>query len=101
MSLPLVGMGANGLNLMAYTVESTATFDKEFTKRHSDKTAWLQTTKEKLKENPYCGKPLGDRLHGLWQLRTGPFRLWYEIDNAERKVTLKFILHKNKAEKLY
>ena len=86
---------------MTYSVKSTEPFEKEFSKHHKDKKEWLQTIKQRLEGNPECGKPLGGRLYGLWQLRTGPFRVWYEINNVEKTVTLKVILHKNEAEKLY
>ncbi len=86
---------------MAYTVEVTEPFEKEFEKKHRDKKEWLEQTKEKLEQDPELGKPLGGRLHGIWQLRIGPFRVWYEINNNEKKVILKAILHKNEAEQRY
>jgi len=86
---------------MSYTVKSTEPFEKEFEKRHRDKKEWLENIKERLEEKPESGKPLGGRLHGIWQLRIGPFRIWYEINTIEKTVTLKAILHKNEAEKLY
>ena len=41
------------------------------------------------------------KLHGLWQLRIGPFRVWYEINEEQKKVTLRAILHKDEAKKFY
>lgn len=89
------------IGIMAYTVETTETFEKEFRKRHSDKKEWLQRMAERLAQDPEFGKPLRGRLHGIWQLRIDPFRVWYEIDDKNKKVTLKAILHKKEAEKLY
>ncbi|TAL48025.1 type II toxin-antitoxin system RelE/ParE family toxin [archaeon] len=86
---------------MPYAVETTETFDKEFKQKHRDKVEWLKKIKEKLKDNPECGKPLRGRLHGIWQVRIGPFRVWYEINHVEGKVTLKTILHKDDAVGLY
>jgi mRNA interferase RelE/StbE len=86
---------------MAYTVESTETFEREFAKHHRDRVEWLKRTVEKLEQNPQLGKPLRGRLHGTWQLRVDPFRVWYEINDREKKVTLKAILHKKAAERLY
>ena len=86
---------------MAYTVELTETFEKESSKHHKDKKEWLQRTIERLEQNPEFGKPLRGRLYGIWQLRTDPFRVWYEIDDKNKKVTLKAILHKKEAERRY
>jgi mRNA interferase RelE/StbE len=86
---------------MTYTVDSTETFEKEFSKHHKDKKEWLQRTIERLEQNPEFGKPLRGRLYGIWQLRMDPFRVWYEIDDKNKKVTLKAILHKKEAERHY
>ena len=86
---------------MAYIVESTEPFAKEFYKRHKDKWERLERMKEKLKDAPESGKPLSGKLHGLWQLRIDSFRIWYVIDEKEKKVTLKMILHKSEAKRLY
>lgn len=86
---------------MAYTVESTDTFEREFTKHHRDKKEWLKRMIERLEQDPEFGKPLRGRLHGIWQLRIDPFRIWYEIDDRNKKVKLKAILHKKEAERLY
>ena len=86
---------------MSYVVETTEAFEKEFAKKHRDKVDWLKKIKEKLKENPEYGKPLRGRLHGLWQLRIGSFRVWYEINHIAKKVILKAIYHKDEAVKHY
>ena len=52
-------------------------------------------------QEPQSGKPLRGKLHGLWQLRIGPFRVWYEINEEQKKVTLRAILHKDEAKKYY
>ena len=41
---------------------------------------------EWLEQEPQLGKPLRDKLHGLWQLRIGPFRVWYEINEEQKKL---------------
>ena len=86
---------------MGYRVELTESFEKEFTKNHRDKKEWLERMIERLEQEPQFGKPLRGKLHGLWQLRIGPFRVWYEINEEERKVTLRAILHKDDAMKYY
>jgi mRNA interferase RelE/StbE len=86
---------------VTYVVESTEAFEKEFSRNHKDKKEWLLRMIVKLEKDPQSGKPLRGKLHGLWQFRTGPFRIWYEINEKEKKVTLRAILHKNDAKKNY
>ena len=56
---------------------------------------------ENEEQEPQSGKPLRGKLHGLWQLRIGPFRVWYEINEEQKKVILRAILHKDEAKKYY
>jgi len=56
---------------------------------------------EKLEHEPQFGKPLRGKLHGIWQLRIGTFRVWYEISYKVMKVILRAILHKDEAKKFY
>ncbi len=86
---------------MTYTVETTETFEREFKKKHKDKIEWLKKIKEKLQQYPEYGKPLKSRLYGIWQIRIGSFRLWYEINHIDKKVKLRAILHKDEVEKYY
>lgn len=86
---------------MKYSVKVTDSFAKDFFKNHKDKKEWLERTIERLEKDPQYGKPLRGRLHGTWQLRTGPFRLWYEINEEEKKVTLKVFLNKNDVKRNY
>ncbi len=66
-----------------------------------DRKEWLAHVIDRVEQNPKFGKPLGGRLYGIWQLRMDPFRIWYEIDDENRKVTFKVILHKKEAERAY
>ncbi len=86
---------------MAYTVETTETFEKEFAKHHRERKEWLKRMISRLEENPEFGKSLRGRLSGLWQLQLGSFRVWYEINEKEKKVTLKAIFNKDEAKRLY
>ena len=79
----------------------TETFEKEFSSYHRDRKDLLRKIIGKLEEEPQSGKPLRGKLHGLWQLRSGPFRIWYEINEKEKTVTLRAILHKDEARKFY
>ena len=86
---------------MSYKVELAESFAKEFSRKHKDKKEWLERMIERLEQEPQFGKPLRGNLHGLWQLRIGPFRVWYEINTEEKRVTLRAILHKDDAMKYY
>ena len=86
---------------MPYTVMMTETFEKEFSSHHRDRKELLRKIIGKLEEEPQSGKPLRGKLHGLWQLRSGPFRIWYEINEKEKTVTLRAVLHKDEARKFY
>jgi mRNA interferase RelE/StbE len=88
---------------MSYTVESTEAFEKEFSRNHKDEKEWLLRMTERLEQEqePQSGKPLRGKLHGLWQLRIGSFRVWYEINEEQKKVTLRAIIHKDEAKKYY
>jgi plasmid stabilization system protein ParE len=55
---------------------------------------------ERLEQEPQSGKPLRGKLHGLWQLRIGPFRVWYEINEEQKKATLRAMLHKDEARSI-
>lgn len=86
---------------MAYTVETTEIFDREF-KKHKGKREELESIKAKLVQYPdKYGKPLSGRLHGIWQERMGHFRIWYIIDKSNKRVVLIAFKHKNKAKHLY
>lgn len=88
---------------MRYEVETTESFDKEFKKKHKDKTDYLESVISKLEKYPdKYGKPLRGRLHGTWQIRLGDkFRIWYEINEDRKKVTLKAVYHAKEAKKRY
>ena len=56
---------------------------------------------ERSEEDPQSGKALREKLHELWQLRTVPFRVRYEINEEEKRVILRAILRKDDAKKNY
>lgn len=87
---------------MGYNVKATKTFEKEFRRKHKGKKNHLGIIISKLEKHPgIYGKPLGGHLHGIWQIRLGDqFRVWYEIDEVGKGVTLKAVLHKEEAKKL-
>jgi len=52
---------------------------KFFTKLNTFDQKTIGKKIEKLKSNPELGKPLTGNLSGLWSLRTGKYRILYEI----------------------
>jgi len=64
-------------------------FDKEIQRRSFKKV-------EKLKVNPYYGKPLRYNLTGAWELYfEKSFRILYSIDKNNKKVIIESIWHKD------
>ena len=61
----------------------------------------MVATHDRLERDPQSGKPMGVKLHELWQLRISTFRVWYEINEEQKKVTVRAILHKDEEKKYY
>jgi mRNA interferase RelE/StbE len=86
---------------MTYIVKTTETFEREF-KKKKIKRDNLEIIISKLEKYPEIyGKPLRGHLHGIWQIRMGKFRVWYEINEENKEVILKAVFHKKEAEKFY
>lgn len=64
-------------------------FDREIQRRFFRKV-------ERLKLNPFQGKPLRYALSGTWELYfEKSFRILYSIDKNQKKVIIESILHKD------
>jgi mRNA interferase RelE/StbE len=50
---------------------------------------------EKLKENPYAGKPLSYDLAGLRSLRVGKYRVIYKVDEKNKIIWLVSVGHRD------
>lgn len=86
---------------MSYEVRTTEKFDKDL-KKHKGNEKQLEAIKVKLSQYPdKYGKPLSGRLHGIWQERTGPFRVWYVIQEDDKRVILIAFMHKKEAKEMY
>jgi mRNA-degrading endonuclease RelE of RelBE toxin-antitoxin system len=56
---------------------------------------------QKLREDPRVGKPLRKPLAGIWEVYfEHRFRLLYEIDEANKRVIIKGLRHKDEMENL-
>lgn len=47
------------------------------------------------------GKHLKAPLHPLMQVRAGKYRIWYEVNNPEKRVYIEYVKPKEKAEEFY
>ena len=69
---------------------------KDLTKKDKPLRERVIKSIEKLKENPYAGKPLSYDLAGLRSLRVGKYRIIYKIDEENKIIYLISIGHREK-----
>lgn len=88
---------------MSYTVVVTEEVEEKLDKKYSDRRDEFASQIDKLEDFPEKrGKPLGGRLHGVWQIRFGRGdRIWYKIDEGDETVTVINLLSKKEAEERY
>lgn len=85
---------------MSYQVEIKEPAEKEIKKLDKSKAKEIIKQIEKLKKYPdRYGKPLRGRLSGLWQLRSGKYRIWYTIE--DKTVYIRAVKHKKETKKYY
>lgn len=85
---------------MSYTVEIKESAEEEIKNLDNSKRQDIIGQLEKLEEYPEkYGKPLKGRLNGLWQLRSGDFRIWYTVE--DQKVLVNAVKHKKNAKDYY
>jgi mRNA-degrading endonuclease RelE of RelBE toxin-antitoxin system len=83
-----------------YEVRITEPVEEEI--KRMDKITVMELFKQfkKLEKYPdMYGKPLRGSLSGLWQLRSGKYRIWYTIENDI--VYIRAIKHKDEVKKYY
>jgi len=56
---------------------------------------------QKLKDNPYSGKPLEKELSGYHSLRTKRFRIIYKIDHDNKTVQIHYVGHRKDLYELF
>ena len=85
---------------MSYQVEIKESAEQEIKKLDNSKQQEILSQLDKLEDYPKkYGKPLRGKLSGLWQLRSGDFRIWYSIEND--KVQVNAVKHKEDAKDYY
>lgn len=85
---------------MSYEVKIKVPAEEELKKLDSDKQDEILKQMEKLENYPdKYGKPLRGNLSGLWQLRSGKYRIWYTIE--DETVFVRAVKHKEDAKEYY
>lgn len=85
---------------MNYDVEIKESAEKEIKKLDNNKRKEIIKQLEKLEKYPKkYGKPLRGQLNGLWQLRSGKYRIWYTLN--EDTVEVRAVKHKEDAKDYY
>lgn len=85
---------------MNYDVEIKESAEKEIKKLNNNKRKEIIKQLEKLEKYPKkYGKPLRGQLNGLWQLRSGKYRIWYTLN--EDTVEVRAVKHKEDAKDYY
>ncbi len=80
-----------------WTIKPSKEFKKRFkdlTKKDGPLKERILKSLEKLKENPYAGKPLSYDLAGLRSLRVGKYRIIYKVDENNKIIWLVSIGHR-------
>jgi len=81
---------------MSYEVRIKESAEKKIKDLDSDKRAEIFSQMEKLEDFPEkYGKPLRGSLSGLWQLRSGKYRIWYTVE--EEVVEVRAVKHREDA----
>jgi len=80
-----------------WNVKATKEFERSFrdlTKKDKQLRERIIKSIEKLKDNPYLGKPLSRNLAGLRSLRVGKYRVIYKIDEENKVIWLITVGHR-------
>ena len=86
---------------MSYQVQIKESAEKEIKKLDNSKRQEIISQLDKLEKYPkkYV-KPLRGKINGLWQLRSGDFRIWYTVKN-DKLVEVNAVKHKEDAKNYY
>lgn len=85
---------------MTYRVVTTPNFEKETRVLFKKDPSLLDRFKKaaiSIRENPECGKPLRNVLKGYRRVHVGHFVLIYEVNDADKLITLVSFTHHDKA----
>ncbi|MFB6241560.1 MAG: type II toxin-antitoxin system RelE/ParE family toxin [Candidatus Nanosalina sp.] len=85
---------------MGYEVKVSESAQEKIRGLDNSKKQEILSQLEKLEDYPKkYGKPLRGRLNGLWQLRSGKYRIWYTV--KDEGVNVRAVKHKEDAKDSY
>ena len=85
---------------MGYRVEVKESAEEEIKSLDNSKQEEIISQLNKLEDHPEkYGKPLRGQLNGLWQLRSGKYRICYTVE--EEIVEVRAVKHKDDAKEHY
>jgi len=82
--------------LAKYKLRVTRTFEKDFRKFDLQTKRRIDSTVRILETDPHAGKPLRADLAGKWSIRTGDYRVIYQINEEGKRVLLYHAMHRKK-----
>ncbi len=79
---------------MAYRLLYSETSREQITSLHTQIKSSIKSHIQKLRDNPYSGKPLEKELSGYHSLRTKKIRIIYKIDHDKKIVQIHYVGHR-------
>ena len=79
---------------MAYRLLYSETSHEQIRSLHPQIKSSIKAHIQKLRDNPYSGKPLEKQLSGYHSLRTKRFRAIYKIDHDKKIVQIHYVGHR-------
>jgi mRNA interferase RelE/StbE len=86
---------------MGYRLLYSETSRKQIKALHPQIKSSIKVHIQKLKDNPYSGKPLEKDLSGYHSLRTKRFRIIYKIDHDNKIVQIHYVGHRRDVYELF
>jgi mRNA-degrading endonuclease RelE of RelBE toxin-antitoxin system len=79
---------------MAYRLLYSETSREQIRSLHPQIKSSIKAHIQKLRDNPYSGKPLEKELSGYHSLRTKRFRIIFKIDHDKKIVQIHYVGHR-------
>ena len=86
---------------MTYRLLYSETSREQIRSLHPQIKSSIKVHIQKLRDNPYSGKPLEKDLSGYRSLRTKRFRIIYKIDHDEKIVQIHYVGHRKDIYELF
>jgi len=79
---------------MNFRLETTRKFEKDFRKLAAGLKHRVDQQIKTLETQPYSGKGLRGEFEGSYSFRIGDYRIFYWVDEAERRIVLLTVAHR-------